>query len=506
MNLLLKIYKRIKIKHVVLLVSILITLVTIFLFSKDRKIGYDKIPTNNIFDERNYALQGISIRETGIPIGYSDSGDYINTKLYRTELKGFSIFVNGIGPSWLNFKNFPQPVISVNQFDFGLGIQHLKLVQPFVDHSPLGGLLYSLGINQNAKNFMDITPGDYRRPTLYLAIVTSILLFLFVYQTFKNPIIATLSVIVYSSVPTYLLASRYALLENVVAPLALLMLNLILLSIRSKAQKLSTLLISLAGLISGLAVLTKESAVGFFIAGVILLLVYKSRKVNILFYLGAGIVPILVYILWGTYLFPSVFFKIFIFNASRGFLGSLNFINTFSSLGFKNFSLDGWWIWGFISFIFLIYKDRDKGIPLLISFFCGLFVILFFAGQNYLWYYLALIPLLAASSGYALWKLITKPDPVLLTTFFLFAISSSFYWGYTVFHLPANAWAYRGLVTVFTGAATLRLFFPKNKTIIFGWIILFIFLVIILIKWNHSSILYILTNWQTLEIPAFPRS
>ena len=492
-------------KRFFLLLSILLSTFVIYFFAKDRWMGYETIPDNKIFDERNYALQGISLRTNGMPIGWSDSSEYMKmpANVKSTNLSGFSILVNGIKPALSNLKSFPYPVFSVNEFDFGFGKQHLKFVQPFLDHPPLGGLIYSLGISKNAKIFTDIKPADYRKPALFLAIITSILLFALVFQTFNNPFIATLCVIVYNSVPTYLLVTRYALLENLVAPLVLLMLNLLLLAYRlRKKRKTSLLLYISAGLISGLTIL--ESGIGFILGAVILLIIYKAEKKKIFTFVATLLIPILIYLIWGWYYFPALFGKILIFNASRGFLGSLNFINIFSSIGFTNFPFDGWWIWGFISIIFLFYSGRKIAIPLTIPFLCGLFTILFFGSVNYPWYFFALIPFLAAASGYALWKLITDPDPVLLATFFLFALSSSFYWGYTVFHLPPSSLVYRILITVFAGAGTLRIIFSKKRVVTVGWAAAFSLLIFEVIKWNNFSILYIIANWGKLAIPSFP--
>jgi 4-amino-4-deoxy-L-arabinose transferase-like glycosyltransferase len=494
-------------KKVFILLGIFLSTFVIYFFAKDRWIGYETVPDNKIFDERNYALQGISLRTNGVPIGWSDIGEYTKmpAQIGETTLSGFSILVGGVKATPSNLKSFPYPVYAVDQLDFGFGNQHLRFVQPFLDHPPLGGLIYSLGIPKNAKNFLDIKPADYRKPALYLAIITSILLFALVFQTFKNPFIATLSVIVYNSVPTYLLATRYALLENLVAPLALLMLNLLLLAHGlSKKRKTSLFLIILSGLTAGLTILAKESGIGFLLGGIILLIIYKTGRLKVFSYLGASLLPVVTYICWGWWFFPSLFEKIFLINSTRKFLGSINFINIFQGVGFQNFPYDGWWIWGFISVIFLVYLGRKVAMPLTVPFLCSLFTILFFTSINYSWYYFALIPFLAAASGYALWKLITKPDPILLATFFLFALSSSFYWGYTVFHLPPNGLTYRILITFFTVAGLIRIIFSKTKIIVTGWAIVFCLLIFEVIKWNSFSILYIVANWGKLAIPTFP--
>lgn len=494
-------------KKILVVICLLISSVITYFFAKDRKIGYDIIPDNKIFDERNYALQGFSIRESGIPIGWSDSGEYehMPDTVKSTKLNRFSINVNETEPSTSNFQTFPKPVISVNEFDFGFGTQQLKFVQPFVDHPPLGGLVYSLGIPKDATGFLDIKPEYYRKVSLYLAILTSTLIFFFALQVFNNPWISVLSVATYNFVPSYLLITRYALLENVVAPLSLVMLNLLLLFIKHyrKNKKLS-LVIILSGIIAGLTILAKESGIAFLIAGTILLLYHKIDKRYLIYYLTSAFIPLLVYFGWGLWLSPTLFKGIFLFNSQRRFLGPLNFINIFSFEWFKNFKLDGWWIWGFISLFFVYYYERTKAINFLIPFISGFIIILFLAGLNFPWYFFSLVPYLAIASGYSLWKIVISPDPVLLTTFFVFPLSSSLHWGSFVWQESVKSNWYRLIMFIYLLASTTRLLLKKNILIKLAWIVLSIFVVILLTKLNHQSIIYIITNWGNIKFPDFP--
>jgi len=494
-------------KKILLIFCILFSGIVIYLFAKDRSIGFAKIPDNKIFDERNYVLQGLGLRTNGVSIGYSDSGEYTKMpdSVNDTKLEGFSILVNGVQPNLNNLKAFPKPVISVNEFDFGYGTQHVKFVQPFLDHPPLGGLIYSLGVSKEAKSFLDIKPEDYRKPALYLAVITSILLFIFVYQVFKNPVIALLSTVAYNTTPSYLLITRFALLENLVAPLALLSLNLLMLGKHLKENNKKTyIVLALAGFVAGLNILAKEAAIGFLLGGIFLLIYYKIPKSKIFTYTLSSLIPILIYVFWGYWYFQGLFGKILIFNVSRGFLGSLNFINIFSSIGFKNFTFDGWWIWGFLSLVLIYYAARKKAAPILIPLLCELFIILFLSGINYPWYYFALIPLLSSAAGYVLWNLIVNPNILTLSMFFLFPLSSSFYWGYTVFHMPPQSSTYRILIIFFMLLGAIRIVFSKYKVVTRLWVIVFSFIIILLVGLNHRAILYILANWSNLPIPAFP--
>lgn len=493
-------------KKIFLILSIFISFLIIYKFGYDRWIGYSQIPDNGIFDERNYALQGISLRKNGVPIGWSDLGIYSNIpkEVEIITMKDLGINVNNITPKLQNIKALYKPVISVNEFDYGFGTRHVRFVQPFLDHPPLGGLIYSLGLPKDVNNFADIRPYDYRTPALYLAVITSVLIFLLAYQVFKNPFVSLLSVIVYNSVPTYLLASRYALLENVVAPISLLSLNFLIPAVKGiKKNKNSTILLLISGITAGFIFLAKESGVGFILAEILLLIYYKVPKKKSFWFLSGVSLPIILYLTWGFWFFGDFFFKVMLANSQRGFIGSLNFIKIFSNLGFKPFSLDGWWIFGFLSVILLFFGDRKKFAPILIPFICELFVILFLSGINYPWYYFALIPYLSVAAGYILWKVIYEPDAVLLPIFFLFPLSSSLYWGYTVRHGEPSNLLYRIILVIFTTASVIRLICPNKKYVRILWIIFSVLIIAGLVKLNHSSILYIIANWNKNIVPTF---
>lgn len=489
-----------------LVASLILVIFITFQFAKIRSVGYERIPTIGIFDERNYALQGISIRQNGIPIGWSDSGSYEKTigNVQTTKLDGLRIEVNGQAPSFWSFGNFPKPVLSVNEFDFGLGKQHLKLVQPFLDHTPIGGLVYSLGLGE-ISNFLDITPDQFRKPALYLGILTSLLLFTFVYQMTGSPGTALLSAILYNSVPTYLLASRYALLENVLAPSVLIHLNFLLLSKRLfENKKWSLFSLILSGLFAGISVLAKETGAGFILGSLSLLLIWKYPKKSIFLFVISASFAVGLYILWGMWLSSQLFLEVFLFNAGRGSFGALNFLYMLPSLRFPQFPFDGWWIWGFISILILTLKDWRPYSPLLFPVAGHLLILTITSHANYPWYYLAFIPFLAAASAGVIWNMIKQPSLPILVAFFLIPLSSSFYWGYTVFHLPPTMTFFRLIFLSFFGISILKLVYPKLKLISFGWIVFWVILIFEITKWNQHSILFIIENWNRLPFPSLP--
>ncbi len=468
-----------------------------------RRISYDVIPRWGILDEYSYVWQGVSIWHTGYPIGWSDSKIY---QLAKTSglgvggIDGFSIKIKDQKSSIANSKAFPKPAIAIWQLDYGKGMRHIDLVSPFLDHPPFGGLILSLGIPKNAKTFSDIERVDIRRTSLYLGVLTSILLFIFTTQITRTAWVGFIAVLTYNLAPSYLFASRFALLENVLAPLALGQFILLLYA-KSVKSKIKLFYLSCSGLLGGLAFLTKESGAGFLIAAIILMINWRFSKKEILFLFIFALLPIVLYIIWGLLIDPSVFLNIFLFNSSRQFWGALNFLSTLPALRFQDFPLDGWWFWGFLSIFIISLKEGRKFLVVLIPFIAHLFSILLLGSYNYPWYYLGLVPFLVVASSLVIWKIFKNPSLPVVSAFFLIPVSSSLYWGRSVSqHIP-QVWDYRMLFILLFGFAGLVLFKKRTGISHFVWVLFCISLLMLLSKWNLDSIRYMMSHWGSLFIP-----
>lgn len=492
------------------LMSVLLSIFITFRISKIRAIGYDLIPSNEIFDERDYALQGLSLRKTGIPIGWSMAGPETNDKnvVQLVEITGLTIKINGVLPNFQNARTLPFPVVAVGKYDFGFGDQYVKFIIPFIGHPPLGGIITSIFIPKSVNDFSQIKPIDYRKAPLYLAIITSILLYIYLAQTVKNPWVPLIAVVIYNTVPSYFFGQRYALLENIISPISLAILNLVLIYNRYSTQKkntLSNIIIILLGLTGGLIFLVKETGISFVFTTLIILYFRKANFKRLLLLLTSTAIPILVYLIWMICISPSALVDIFLFHLSRGFYGSLNFLSILPALRLKDFPFDGWWIWGFISVFYIAIKWPKKYYYILLPFFLHLAVIIFMSGSNYPYYYLSLVPYFAALAACTLYELFKAPNIPLSSAFFLIPFSSSFYWGYTVFHLPPSSVFYRLLLIVF--AATLYLRSKISNKILRNiiWISFCLAVLIEVCKWNTYSLSYILANWQNLPYPSLPQ-
>jgi|GEM_PF-1803645 len=488
-----------------------------------RKIGYNVIPEPGvILDEYTNVWHGLSIRENGLPVAWSSLPAY-KDNAYKTgsggDLKGFGIRIGDSKINFRNFKGFPNPILIVQEIDltknysFGKGAKHVWFVEPYLDHPPIGTLMLSLGVPSTTKNFLDLDSIDMRRVSLYLAVIVQILIAIVAYQLSGSLLVSLFSSFIYATAPSYLLLSRYALLENVLTPLLLVSLST-LLFIHSNNKINGTLvnkiLLVLAGVISGMCALTKLSGWTSIFLGLVLLIKWKALKREIFLFCIPGVVIGSLYFLWGLYLSPRLFLDLTIFQGiARGFIGPINLLVTAWKVSILNFPVDGWWTGGFIAF--LLVKNKKEYFPIYASTILILLSALVLVGANYPWYFIPLIPFMCIVTAIFIHQLITKPNFIdILILFFVF-VSTSFYWGYGVFYAAKveNNYSqpfmyYRLLAVVFLGLAFVSEFLNKNKRYKRLWSYFFVALFFALVLLNHHGIIYMLANWGKLPLIYTP--
>lgn len=483
---------------------VITTLILIYLtkaFYYQKWLGYETIPETGIADEHDYPVAGYTFRHTGIPTGWS------NMDVYKilddqnpnppTGYENLSITSNGKSPSISNIQQFNYPLTRAIDVNIGNGQETIRIVQPFLDHPPLGSLIYSLNVT-DPKHFDDITIPQIRSISLTVSSITAILIFAYSYLIYRKLIISFLAFIIYSTVSTYILISRFALFENLIIPFYLL--SHIFLIIGLKIKKNSLLFIILAGFVIGLTYLVKEIGL-FCLASSLILLVYHHRKLKtMIIHILFALLPILAYYSYSYYLAPELTLKLLLDQSHRGFFGPLNFLYSIYQPRVKDFPLEGYWLWGFLSIVYLSYKNFKKHQFLLIGFFSFLFFYLAFAGLNYPWYSFPFAPFFVIASAYLAYKLITQPNLFNSIFFFVFPFSSSFYWGYIAYHPKEN------LVNLYRIFLLFFIIFPFFiQTIIprkpFFRIIYSLIITLILYqvyRWNFKSLIFIISNWKNL--------
>lgn len=496
-------------KSLLLKVLILVSLVFILKYSFNlRSIGYDKIPeTFIILDERTNIWHGLSIRSSGVPSAWSGLGAYKGNSSGGNIVNfNLSVVEDDLDkhPNIFNFRDFPKPIWILYPIDLGLerGVKHISFVQPYFDHPPFGALVLSSFVSSNVRTFTDLTAWEFRKGSLWMALLSGLLIFVLGWQIFRNPVIALISTLIYGTAPTFLLLSRYALLENVLNPLLLTSINLI---VFAKTKLINPrVILFLAGIAAGLAALTKVTGWSVLIMGLILLRIYKFNFKDSLFFSIPTIFIGSLYFIWGLFLSPSVFFKVLYFQGlERGFVGSLNFLVSATSIGILNFPFDGWWIGGFLCLGFILTKKEY--LPISIAAVTVLLTALFLGGANYPWYFIPLIPFMCLSIAYFVWVIFTNPSFPKILIFFLVFFSSSFYWGYGVYRASLESTNYQhpfGLYRLFLLLFLLfGLIIPtlkKNKIVKYIWFIILTVILIQIFRWNVQSHYFIISNWGKL--------
>jgi len=130
-----------------------------------------------------------------------------------------------------------------------------------------------------------------RSSSVFIGIITQLLIAIVTYQITKNYFATIVSSFAYATVPSFLLLSRYAQLENVLTPLLLLSLSILLLVNQNRKKmtpKLTLAMILVASVISGLCALTKISGWISVILGTLLLYRWKFDK-NIFLLCNTGV-------------------------------------------------------------------------------------------------------------------------------------------------------------------------------------------------------------------------
>ena len=472
-----------------------------------RQIGYQEIPkTTDILDEKNNIWAAKSFLQTGIPTAWSMLDAYkINGGKGSVEIEGLSIKVEGEKPSLSNISKFDYPVVAVTEIDVGKGREHILFVQPFLDYSFLTGLIFGLKTPDKLKSFADVIPEQYRLAAIYVSIITGILLFFLTYLIDQNHLSAIVSFLIYSTVSVYILVSRYALIENLLIPVTLISLIFLVLFrqkwIKKNYQK--RLLLIVAGIAAGLAATFKETGVAVIIAGMVILLLQKIRRKEIIFFILPALAFGSLFYIYALFVSPKLFFNVFFNQIDRGFFGSLNFIYSFYRPHFAGFPLEGWWPFGFITIAFLV-KEFKKYQEIIISFLSYLFVLLFFGVVNYPWYSLVFVPFLIIASAVFIKDLLFRPTAIKMIIFFLFPFSSTLYWGYNVFHQHlTNVIIYRASILIFLFLIILS--FLKKKRPWLG-IVITLILIAVLFKtyqWNLYGFTYLIANWGKLPEQFF---
>lgn len=353
-----------------------------------RAHNYDRTPGALHLDEMLYAWSGLYLIETGVPISWSTLDYPQRARVYK-----------GV----INYKG-GQPETSVT------------LYKPWLDEPPLFSLIVGYFAHVYKADREDFIPSSYiRMPTVIFAAITSILIFL-ITRMLSGFWTGILAMAIYGTVPIFVISSRVALPENLIAMLFVLMSYLLL---KFYQQPKFRYILALP-LMVGIAGLSKPT--GFFLIFIAIYSTFKKlyetegfkKGLKIAAYLFLATIPFVgLFILYGLYYDPEIFWRI-------------TSVQSFRPVGFKNLAwffvspsygthilIDGWYIFCLISAAYFLLAPKEglkKMISLFFVFWVGVVMISGGEGDLLAWYRFPIFPFLAILGAWGLQLLVQKSN------------------------------------------------------------------------------------------------
>ncbi len=393
------------------------------------------------FDEYAWTWQGMNLVEKGIPISWSPHPQYKNAN-----------------------------VIVYHK-------AHFRIVQPYLEHPPLFGLVAgSFAIIRGVHGMFDLKISDIRPLAVILGMLSIFMLFVLVSALYGRTT-ALISSLLYATIPTIVIGSRLVENENFFIPIWLLSLYLIVKFINDK----KSLYRNLAAVLCGLLILAKVP----WIAGagsVILIFLYRKQYKDLFKFTAIVTVFFLAYFAYGFYYDPKLFLSLWGLQLNRYDILFTSIYALFQKPYLVDrFTTDGWIYFGWFAYVLLLVKDIKKNyiiIFALLAYF-AVFLIAIPDESGHGWYRYPFYPFLVVSVALFIKDYFAKNWP--LTFMFLAFVGTTllgltwqimFGFSYFIFRLAAVSW----------GAVLIPQFFPFKispkfgKVISYTWLTLFIFM------------------------------
>lgn len=331
----------------------LILLIAFFL----RLHNYTKYPQRGATsDEYTYSFLGVSLLTKHVPISWSYFGSYN----HRQDLT-----IKGL---------------------------YFPIVWPYFDHPPLNGLLVGLwSLVWGGNSFEKIQLSVIRIVPIMLSEISSLLVYLIAERKYGKRV-GLWSLLIYVTVPIFVIQSKVVLAENLLTPLFLLTTYLY-----DRVQKHITMKHALLfGVLAGLSLWTKEVGVSVFGALFFIMIIDRVRFSVICDFVFISILFLLGYIAYGMYFDGNVFWKIITEQANRD-IGPQTLTYILSTpIIINKVYYDGWYFLGFISLfasLLNIKKFKTIIIPAFVYFL--LLLVLLTQGGEMGWYLIPLFPFMA---------------------------------------------------------------------------------------------------------------
>lgn len=354
-----------------------------------RAHNYDRTPSAFHMDEMLYAWSGLHLVEEGVPVSWSTLDYPVRAEVFKGEIS----YMGG------------QPKAGVT------------LYKPWLDEPPL--FSYIIGISAKyfgAKSTDFVSSAFTRFPVILISTLTSVFIFL-IAKKLRGYWMGIFTLLLYGTVPLFVISSRVAMPENLIA---LLLVIAVFLLLKFKEKKSFWYIFPLPFL-AGFAGLAKPT--GIFIMPLAIFVVAKllyDKKVNwkkIFIYSGyiflLTIPFVIFYFWWGLHLDAEIFWKINSIQSSRpiGF-NSLTWLMISPSYG-TNIFKDSWFVLALVSTVYYIFKSkRDDGWLIILTLVYWFLVIMISGGEGDLlaWYRFPTYPLLSITLAWVIYDMVKKAD------------------------------------------------------------------------------------------------
>lgn len=354
-----------------------------------RAHNYDRTPGIGHMEELLYGWSGIYLVETGVPVSWST----------------------------LNYPKRAEVFKGIKTLDGAAPKVAVDLYKPWLDEPPVFSLIVGYSAHLFGANRENVLPSSYIRfPVIFLAAITSIMIFL-VGRLVSGYWIGILAMLVYGVTPIMVFASRYAVAENMIA----LMLIIVLFLLLKYIQTLKSTYLFAIPLLAGIAGLSKPT--GFFLLPLALFAVFlnfsdKSQRKKIIkniLILILGTIPFIGMFFWyGLHFDSEIFWSITNIQSYRpvGF-SSLAFFFTTPAFDISIFT-DSWYVFCLLASVYYIFipkKDRLENF-LVLAFVYWVIIVMISGGEADLlpWYRFPAFPILSIIGAWGLILLIKKAD------------------------------------------------------------------------------------------------
>ena len=358
-----------------------------------REYAYASVPfPGETLDEYSFAWVGISLIKDKYPIAWSGIPGYKNYDQQQINVDG----IYDKHPEWAPF--------SINK--------------PWFDHPPLfglvtGGYAYLKGV----RNFIDASVIILRRPMLKIGVFSVLLVIILAWKLWGLET-GLLSGLLYATIPSIVISSRMAIVENGIIPLFLLC---VLFAV-NYFDKRKIIYWYLACTFAAMAVLFKLSGISVPLTLICMGVCYGKREKwkLVTFSLSSIIFSLLAFIIYGYYFDSTTFWNVFTANSKRFYgAGAEVFFNVLvqSKITGGKTLTDGWIVLGWLSLFILNFKYWLKNKPityLSFAIFSYLFVFLLFGSESYGWYRFPFYPFLVIATSRLIIEIYRSPSVLFL--------------------------------------------------------------------------------------------